>query len=55
MDLNFELMREQISLYGAGRARSPSRRDGHQIDARIIRRIIDHRFGARSPFPPVSA
>ena len=55
MDLNFQLMREQIALHGAGRASSPSRRDGHRIDARIIRRIIDHRFGTRSPFPPVSA
>ena len=55
MDLNFELMREQIALHGAGRARSPSRREGHRIDARIIRRIIDHRFGTRSPYPAVSA
>jgi hypothetical protein len=55
MDLNFQLMREQIALHGAGRASSLSRRDGHRIDARIIRRIIDHRFGTRSPFPPVSA
>ena len=55
MDLNFELMREQIALHGAGSAPSPSRRDGHRIDARIIRRIIDHRFNARSPYPPVAA
>ena len=55
MDLNFELMREQIALHGAGRARSPSHREGHRIDARIIRRTINYRFGTRSPFPPVSA
>jgi hypothetical protein len=55
MDLNFQLMREQIALHGAGRARSASRREGYRIDARMIRRTIDHRFGTRSPYPPVSA
>jgi hypothetical protein len=55
MDLNFQLMREQIALHGAGRARSPSRREGHRLDARMIRRMIDFRYGTRSPFPPVSA
>jgi len=55
MDLNFQLMREQIALHGAGRAASPSHREGHRVDARIIRRIIDHRFGSRSPYPPVTA
>jgi hypothetical protein len=55
LDLNFQLMREQIALHGAGRSPSPSRREGHRIDARIIRRIIDHRFGGRSPYPPVTA
>jgi len=55
LDLNFQLMREQIALHGAGRAISPSRREGHRIDARIIRRTIDHRFGSRSPYPPVMA
>jgi hypothetical protein len=55
MDLNLQLMREQIALHGAGTARSASRRDGHRADARLIRHIINHHFGARSPFPPVTA
>jgi len=55
MDLNFELMREQIALYGASAARCASRRAGHWSDARMIRRTINHHFGARSPFPAVTA
>jgi hypothetical protein len=55
MDLNFELMREQIALHGSGAARSASRREWHRADAVMIRRIINHNFGARSPFPPVTA
>ena len=55
MDLNFQLMREQIALHGAGTAPSASHREGHRLDARMIRRIIDHHFGTRSPFPAVSA
>ena len=55
MDLNFELMREQIALHRARTARSGSRRDGHRADARMIRRLIDHRFAGRSPYPPVTA
>jgi hypothetical protein len=55
MDLNFELMREQIALHGAGTAPSASRREGHRADARMIRRVINHYFGARSQFPPVTA
>ena len=55
MDLNFELMREQIALHGAGTAGTQSRREAHRLDARMIRRIINHRFGTRSHFPPVTA
>ena len=55
MDLNFELMREQIALHGAGITRCASRREGHRADARMIRRTINHHFGTRSPFPPVYA
>ena len=55
MDLNFQLMREQIALHGVGTAHSASRREGHRLDAQMIRRLIDHHFGARSPFPPVTA
>ena len=55
MDLNLQLMREQIALHGAGTARSASCREGHRLDALMIRRIINHNFNSRSPFPPVSA
>jgi len=55
MDLNFALMREQIALHRATTALSPSGQEGHRIDARMIRRRIDHHFAARSPFPAVSA
>jgi hypothetical protein len=55
MDLNFQLMREQIALHGATTARSASRRAGHGADARMIRRVINHHYAARSPFPAVSA
>ena len=55
MDLNSHLMREQIALHGAKFARSASHREGHRVDARMVRRIINHHFGARSPFPPVTA
>lgn len=55
MDLNFELMREQVALHGARAARSASRREGHRVDAQLIRRIINHHFNARSPYPAVTA
>jgi hypothetical protein len=55
MDLNFQLMREQIALHRARTAPSSSRRAGHRSDAQMIRRIINHHFGARSPFPAVTA
>ena len=55
MDLNFQLMREQIALHGAKAAHSASGREGHRLDAQMIRRIIDHHFGGRSPFPAVTA
>ena len=55
MDLNFQLMREQIALHGSRNARSASRREGHRLDARLIRRTINHHFDSRSPFPPVTA
>lgn len=55
MDLNFQLMREQIALHRAGAASSASRREGYRVDAGIIRRTINHRFSARSPYPPVTA
>ena len=55
MDLNFQLMREQIALHGANAARTASHREGHLLDAQMIRRVIDHHCGARSPFPPVTA
>jgi hypothetical protein len=55
MDLNFELMREQIALHGATAARCASRRAGYRADARMIRRTINHQFGARSAFPAVTA
>jgi hypothetical protein len=55
MDLNFQLMREQIALHGATSAPSALHREGHRLDARMIRRVINHHFGARSPFPAVSA
>ena len=55
MDLNFHLMREQIALHGAKAGRSASSREGHRADARMIRRLINFHFNARSPFPPVTA
>ncbi|MDP9421255.1 MAG: hypothetical protein M3Q19_00190 [Pseudomonadota bacterium] len=55
MDLNFQLMREQIALHWATSAPSAIRREGHRLDARMIRRVINHHFGARSPFPAVTA
>ena len=55
MDLNFQLMREQIALHGATSAGSASRREGYRLDAQMIRRVINHHFGTRSPFPAVSA
>ena len=55
MDLNFELMSEQIALYGATFEGCSSRREGHRADARMIRRTINHKFPSRSPFPAVTA
>ena len=55
MDLNLHLMREQIAIHRARTAPSASRRAGHRADAQLIRRIINHHFDARSPFPPVIA
>ncbi|HEY0627879.1 MAG TPA: hypothetical protein VGD23_00965 [Sphingomicrobium sp.] len=48
-------MREQIALHGIRTAPTASRREGHRLDARMIRRLINHNFGGRSPFPPVTA
>ena len=55
MDLNQALMSEQISLYRARQSRCLDGRSAHRADARAVRRDINARFAARSPFPPVAA
>ena len=54
MDLNYELMREQIALYGIRYAGSRATRNFHRGSAETIRARIDCHFG-RGAFRPVAA